>query len=308
VERTAFVYGDDVVDIPIKPFGRAEGLLAPRRLVLDRMLAAAAQEAGAELHTGVTFEAVTRKPSGRVDGALLRVDRETVRVCGDIVIGADGRMSAVAQAVAAPTLVESQARAATCFGYFDGLPNEGYRWFYDAGIAAGVIPTNGGQHCVFVSCPPERLRQHLAGGAAEGMAGVLARWDENAAGLVRRQGQAARFRRFAGAPGFLRAVAGPGWALVGDAGYFKDPSTAHGITDAFLDAQRLASALQASPADGASYQGRRDAHARPFFDVTQSIASFDWNLTGLRALHMRLTECMKAEANDLLSGMRSLAA
>ena len=47
---------------------------------------------------------------------------------------------------------------------------------------------------------------------------------------------------FAGRKGFLRQAFGPGWALVGDAGYFKDPLTAHGITDALRDAELLANA------------------------------------------------------------------
>jgi flavin-dependent dehydrogenase len=55
-----------------------------------------------------------------------------------------------------------------------------------------------------------------------------------------------RLRAFAGAPGFMRRPFGPGWALVGDAGYFKDPLTAHGITDALRDAELLARAVLAS--------------------------------------------------------------
>ncbi len=307
VERTAFIYGSETVDIPLKPFGRARGLLAPRRFVLDRVLGTAARQAGAELRTGVTFEGVTRSTRGRVDGALLRVGGSFVRIGAGIVIGADGRMSAVAQSVGAATMLESQERTVACFGYFDGLPNEGYRWFYDTGIAAGLIPTNGGQHCVFVSCRPEEMRVRLAGGAVGCMAGILSRWDESLAGAVHRQGPATRLRRFPGAPGFLRAAAGPGWALVGDAGCFKDPLTAHGITDAFLDAQGLATVLAASPGDGAAYQAGRDAHARPVLEVTERIASFDWTLAELQALHMRMAACVKAEAAGL-AGMQPLAA
>ena len=43
--------------------------------------------------------------------------------------------------------------------------------------------------------------------------------------------------------GFFRKPYGPGWALVGDAGYHKDPITAFGITDAFRDAEAAAAAL-----------------------------------------------------------------
>ena len=52
-----------------------------------------------------------------------------------------------------------------------------------------------------------------------------------------------RIHGWAGVPGFLRRSLGPGWALVGDAGYFKDPITTHGMTDALRDAELLASAL-----------------------------------------------------------------
>ena len=52
-------------------------------------------------------------------------------------------------------------------------------------------------------------------------------------------------RGFGGHPGFLKRSTGDGWALVGDAGYFKDPLTAHGITDALRDAELLARAIAA---------------------------------------------------------------
>src|SRR6266550_1485225 len=50
-------------------------------------------------------------------------------------------------------------------------------------------------------------------------------------------------RGFGGHVGFIKRGTGPGWALVGDAGYFKDPLTAHGITDALRDAELLARAI-----------------------------------------------------------------
>ena len=49
----------------------------------------------------------------------------------------------------------------------------------------------------------------------------------------------------AGVPNFFLKPYGPGWALVGDAGYIKDPLTAQGIADAFIDSQNLAEALDA---------------------------------------------------------------
>ena len=56
---------------------------------------------------------------------------------------------------------------------------------------------------------------------------------------------ATREERFVGAAvrGFFRKPYGPGWALVGDAGYNKDFITAQGISDAFRDAELCATAL-----------------------------------------------------------------
>ena len=44
-------------------------------------------------------------------------------------------------------------------------------------------------------------------------------------------------------PNFFRTAHGPGWALVGDAGRHRDPFLAHGIADAFRDAELLAEAI-----------------------------------------------------------------
>ena len=67
----------------------------------------------------------------------------------------------------------------------------------------------------------------------------------------------------------MRRAWGPGWALVGDAGYFKDPITAHGITDALRDAELLARAIVRGT-DGAlaGYQAARDARRSALFEVT----------------------------------------
>ena len=89
---------------------------------------------------------------------------------------------------------------------------------------------------------------------------------------------------------------GPGWALVGDAGYFKDPLTAHGITDALLHAELLADAVVAGgDAALAVYEARRTLVATPVFEATEAIASFDWTFDKLRVLHTRLARVMAAE-------------
>jgi flavin-dependent dehydrogenase len=95
---------------------------------------------------------------------------------------------------------------------------------------------------------------------------------------------AKREARFAGTavPNFFRKPFGPGWALVGDAGYNKDFITAQGITDAFRDAGLCVSALDESftgarPFDVAmgEYQSTRDEHVLPMFEFTCQLATLE---------------------------------
>jgi flavin-dependent dehydrogenase len=83
---------------------------------------------------------------------------------------------------------------------------------------------------------------------------------------------------------------------VGDAGYFKDPLTAHGISDALRDAELLADAVAGGGAAAlAEYEERRDALSHELFDTTEAIASFEWDNAGLKGLHRRLSDAMKHE-------------
>jgi flavin-dependent dehydrogenase len=105
---------------------------------------------------------------------------------------------------------------------------------------------------------------------------------------------------FGGEPGYLRTTHGPGWALVGDAGYFKDPITAHGITDALRDAELLARAvLEDGSAPLARYQETRDALSLPLLRVTDAIAALDWDLARVEELHLELNRTMRAEQDWL---------
>jgi 2-polyprenyl-6-methoxyphenol hydroxylase-like FAD-dependent oxidoreductase len=81
-------------------------------------------------------------------------------------------------------------------------------------------------------------------------------------------------------PNLLREPVGPGWALVGDAGYFRDALTGHGITDAFRDAEQLAVALDRAfrgdvPLDTslAAYHAARDAAVAEIFELTVALST-----------------------------------
>ena len=310
IRRTVFRYGAERVEIAIKPQGQVEGLLAPRRHLLDRVLAEAACEAGAEWAAGVTLEGMVRHGETRVGGAVLRDDRgRRFEVSADMVVGADGRNSTVAKLVGSESYETSRNATASLYGYFDSPADDAFNWIFMPGFTGGIIPTNSGQVCAFISVPPDRLRDAFRDDALAGLIGHFARFDRDLAERLRTTGPAEKLRRFAGAPGHLRQSYGPGWALVGDAGYFKDPATAHGITDALRDGEALARAILSDrPGSPALYQENRDRLSRDLFTVTDRIASLDWSMPEIKGLHAELAAAMKAEVREIDEGVFDVAA
>ena len=298
---TTFHYGPEQVPVAIKPEHGVHDLYAPRRTILDRILVEAAEAAGAEVHHGVLLSDLQFDASGRVIGARLRghgVGEATIGA--DLVIGADGRESAVAKLVAAETYIAGLASSGLVYGYFQGLPDNGLNWYFAESAAAGVIPTNHGQHCVFVGLPRERFAVAFRGDVERGFLGLLQKCGPQLKAAVESATRSGSLRGFAGAHGFMRQPSGPGWALVGDAGYFKDPLTAHGITDALRDAEFLARAILAGGSHAmARYRQERDALSIPLFRVTEAIASFQWTLDEVKALHSRLSAAMRSETNHM---------
>jgi flavin-dependent dehydrogenase len=108
-----------------------------------------------------------------------------------------------------------------------------------------------------------------------------------------------------GVRGQFRKAVGPGWALVGDAGYFKDPFAAHGISDAFRDAELLADSVLSADFD--SYESLREELSTPLFNVLDKIAGYQWDLDTLPGLHMDLSMAMRDEGKALRSLERTPA-
>jgi flavin-dependent dehydrogenase len=167
-------------------------------------------------------------------------------------------------------------------------------------VSVGAIPTNGGLTCIFASVPQRRFHDEIRHDTAAGHRQVLRECDPDLATVVEAADRAERFRGYAGQVGFFRQSSGPGWALIGDAGYFKDPITAHGMTDALIDAEFLArAASEGTERALADYQRARDARATGLLDVTDAIASFDWDLTKVQRLHRSLSDEMKKETAEV---------
>ena len=295
VRRTRFFYGDDLIDVPIRPAHGTQSLISPRRYILDSVLVDAAEAAGAEVRFGTSFVDVIRDDDGRVHGVTF--DGQARRECAyaPIVIGADGRRSTVARRVGSRVQLKAEHATHCIYAYFDGVADGGYQWFYREGLAAGAIPTHNSQHCVFVSATPDRLRSHVKTFGAESALRRLV--NETSPDFGRQLESASAIERpviFGGDHGFLREAAGPGWALVGDAGYFKDPLTAHGITDAFRDAELLSQTIL-NESSLYAFEDARNASSIELFELTNAIASFEWSLDELKSMHLRLNEIMKVE-------------
>ncbi len=308
VRRTVFNYGGDRLPVEIAPSGRAKGLYAPRRMVLDGLLVDAARAAGATVAFGTELDAVVHGAAGRIVGVVLRGPDGTKRPLRcDRVVGADGRQSAVAKAANAAVHRQGANMTACVYTYVDAPQAAEYEWLFGPQAMAGLIPTNDGKACAFACVQPGVLRQTFAGDPYRALREIFARCGANPSLLP--DAPAERLRRFVGAPGHMRQAWGPGWALVGDAGYFKDPATAHGLTDALRDARLLADAMLTGTETALEdYQTIRDDLSVDFFETTDRIASLDWSLDEVKALHLRLHALMRAEQDAILGRAQALVA
>ena len=297
VRRTVFHYEDEVVDIPIKAKDGVPALFAPRRTVLDRVLVDAAVETGAAVRHHVRVADLVRGSGGRVEGVLLRDDEGgAMAVRAGTVIGADGLRSTVASLVGAPVTRQGRHASAVVYGYWSGLEVDGYRWHWGRDAAAGLIPTNGGLVLLYAGVSSRRFAEETRADIPGCYRRILEEAAPELAGRLPEARLEGTLHGFPGHPGFLRRPWGPGWALVGDAAYFKDPITAHGISDALRDAEFVARAVgRGTDAAMAEYELARDELSTSLLEVTDRIASLEWDNAELKTLHRRLSDEMKRE-------------
>jgi 2-polyprenyl-6-methoxyphenol hydroxylase-like FAD-dependent oxidoreductase len=300
VHSTTFSYADQDITVPIEPRFGVDALYAPRRALLDRALVDAAGESGAEISFGVRIEDVDMDDRGRVRGITALTGGTRLRIEADFVIGADGLHSTIGRRVGAARVMEGRHSTGTLFGYWEEVPVDGYHWWFRTGGSIGAIPTNNGATCVFVSVPSQRFRNEVRGDPFL----VYRRLIREVSPTFDARLAAARcvepVRGFGGHVGFIKRSTGPGWALVGDAGYFKDPLTAHGITDALRDAELLARAIvRGTAAALADYETTRNDLSRRSLELTDEIASFAWTDGSLQSLHRAFSAEMSREVRAL---------
>ncbi len=251
--------------------------LCPRRIVLDQLLIDAAREAGAEVREEFSVQDLVFD-GDRVAGIRGRgPGNATTTVHARLVIGADGAHSRIAELVGADLYRAQPMLAGAYYSYWSGAPVQAASWAIRPDRGFGAFPTHDGRTMILAAWPRPQLpavKQDIQAaylGAVHDVYAELltgARQEERVVG--------------GGCANHFRTAAGPGWALVGDARYLKDPVTAQGISDAFLDAEQCSRAVHewlSGERDFdeamATYQRVRDEHVWPLFEFTTRLATLE---------------------------------
>jgi 2-polyprenyl-6-methoxyphenol hydroxylase-like FAD-dependent oxidoreductase len=256
------------------------GGFCPRRKVLDHLLVGAATESGVEVREGFSVDELLM-----ADGVVVGVrgrgrSERPIEERARVVIGADGVNSFVARAVGAPEYERRPVAACAYYTYFSGVPQDDIELYVRDHYAFGGAPTHDGLHLVMMNWPTSdfsRVRadveRHLWK-ALEGSSEFAAR--------VRVGRREEKWYGTAGVPGFFRKPYGKGWALVGDASYNRDPITAQGISDAFIDAESLAEALSLALSGNGTFEERlavhetaRNERVRAMYEFTTQLAALE---------------------------------
>jgi flavin-dependent dehydrogenase len=242
--RNIFDVGDfALVGSPPAADGVAEAY-CPRRTVLDKILVDAAVEAGAEFRESFSVQEIISE-GGCVIGIRARSKNgSTVTEIGRIVIGADGLHSLVARTIQAPTYKEKPPLACYYYSYWSGVPVREIEYYARDGRVVVALPTNDRLALIGVGWTAKEFSEFRADIEGNHLK-TLRKLTPDLAERVQKGKRQERFVGTADVPNFFRKPYGSGWALVGDAGYHKDPITAQGISDAFEHAELLADAIDA---------------------------------------------------------------
>jgi 2-polyprenyl-6-methoxyphenol hydroxylase-like FAD-dependent oxidoreductase len=279
INTYSFDFGPFAIAGSPRPCDGIATAYAPRRTVLDKILVDAAAEAGAEVREAFAVEDVVVD-----DGVVVGIRGHSERGSqalerARIVVGADGRNSRVARAVGAKEYNTKPMLQWSYYTYWSGLPLEGMETVIRPDRGWGAFPTNDDLTLLVLGWPYAEAAAYKAD--AEGN---YLKTLELAPEFAARIRDATREARFAGGAvaNYFRRPFGPGWALVGDAGYDKDSITAQGISDAFWDAEHITSALCASfngpcAFDDAmtAWHQARDEHATPMYEFTTQMATLE---------------------------------
>jgi flavin-dependent dehydrogenase len=279
IDSYSFDFGPVSVAGTPHPVDGSSTAYAPRRTVLDKILVEAAVAAGAELRERFSVDDILLEDGVAVGIRGRDANGNSVEERARIVIGADGRNSHVARAVQPEQYQDRAKQQWSYYTYFSGLPVDGFEIFVRPDRGWAAIPTNDDLTLVVIGWPFSEASAYKADIETNFLKTL-----ELAPAFAERVSKATRVEQFSGGAvaGFFRKPYGKGWALVGDAGYSKDPITAQGISDAFRDAEACSSAINSAFTGAASYddamaayQLARDSKVMPLYEFTTQLASLE---------------------------------
>lgn len=253
---------------------------APRRKVLDPILVEAAVSAGAELRETFSVQEVLWENDRMVGIRGRQKNGSMVSEKARITIGADGMFSTVAKAAHAVEYKKHPALEGSWYAYWSGVRMKGWHLWIRPQRVIFAYNTNDNLALIGVAFAARDLPKVRADYESNYLEAI----HEHAPDLAEQLQSGRRESRFVGGaiPGHVRKPYGPGWALVGDAGYQKDPCTASGITDAFSSAELLAQAIDAGlsgrqPLEDAlaGYEQRRNEAELPYYELTAQLAKLE---------------------------------
>lgn len=258
---------------PIGGFDRAATITRP---VLDQALLDVAIEAGAETRFG---ERVTGLIGAGTDadparGVVLESGEE---IEARWVLGADGRASTVAGLLGLEKQRPLAGEMAFMFGYWRGLPPSD-RFFIDV-IESGSLAWSSCEDdlsLLILGIDPELTRGDATKRQLTFLDGLrkFDDWFDSDWLASAEQVGGIHLAPETMLRGFFRQANGPGWALIGDAGHFKNPSTAQGISDAIEQALHVADELSAPGERLDGYEAWRDDRAREHYEWSFDFARF----------------------------------
>ena len=279
IDRYSFDFGPFTLSGTPNAVDGVASAYAPRRTVLDKILVDAAIAAGVEVREHFTVEDVVFDDEAVIGIRGHGAGGSTVCERARVVVGADGRNSKIAKAVRPHQYHDKPMLLWGYYTYWADLPTNGFETIIRPDRGWAAAPTNDGLTMVVVGWPATQAVEYKSGVEANYL-GTL----DLAPEFAERVSRATRVERFTGGgvPNFFRTPYGPGWALVGDAGYTRDPVTAQGISDAFRDAELCAAALDQTlggtrPFDEAmsTYHNARDQHVLPMYEFTTQLATLE---------------------------------
>ncbi|MET7745006.1 NAD(P)/FAD-dependent oxidoreductase [Streptomyces sp. NPDC005385] len=214
---------------------------APRRYVLDPILADGAVAAGVDFQQGCAVNDLLFD-GDRVTGVRYTTPAGTVTTeQARLVVGADGMRSLVARKTGAPNVIEHPRMTCTYYSYWSGVPSD-FELYERTGRWIGVLPTNDDLTLLMAYFPQEDFG-HVRKAVEPA---YLDAFRTTAPELYERMQAGERVEQLYGTghqDNYFRKAYGPGWVLVGDAVNHKDSITARGITEAFVQAQTLTDAI-----------------------------------------------------------------